>query len=71
MKTSATFVNIGYRLYALFRKYRPQIVHSHRYKENILSYATTRFRSGIKLVTTQHGMPEIFSGSKKTKAKCL
>ena len=68
-ETSTPFVNIGYCLYALFRKYRPQIVHSHRYKENILSSITTRFRSGFKLVTTQHGMPEIFSGLKKPKQR--
>ena len=67
MKTDRSLLNIGYKLYLLLREYRPHIVHSHRYKENILSCGTTRFRSGIKLVTTQHGMPEIFSGPKKTK----
>ena len=62
-----SLMNIGCKLYLLLREYRPHIVHSHRYKENILSYGTTRFLNRVKLVTTQHGMPEIFSGLKKPK----
>ena len=35
-----------------------QIVHSHRYKENILSFLATRNRKGMIRIATQHGMPE-------------
>lgn len=36
----------------------PDIIHSHRYKENIIAYMSSKFKSGIRLVSTQHGMPE-------------
>lgn len=35
----------------------PDIIHSHRYKENILA-ALNSLRGSIKLVTTLHGLPE-------------
>jgi glycosyltransferase involved in cell wall biosynthesis len=37
----------------------PDIIHSHRYKENILAYLVSRTRRETKLITTQHGMQEI------------
>ena len=63
-----SFQNIGYKLYILIRRIRPHVVHSHRYKENILSFLATRLLKGNKLVTTQHGLPEIFSGAKKQRS---
>lgn len=36
----------------------PDIIHSHRYKENIVAFLSSKFKSGIRLVSTQHGMPE-------------
>lgn len=36
----------------------PDIVHSHRTKENILAYFATKLDKRIQLVCTQHGMPE-------------
>ena len=60
-----SFQNIGYKLYKLIRTVKPHVVHSHRYKENVLSFLTTRLSKGTKLVTTQHGLPEIFSDAKK------
>ena len=36
----------------------PDIIHSHRYKENILAFLSSKYKSGIRLVSTQHGMPE-------------
>jgi glycosyltransferase involved in cell wall biosynthesis len=37
---------------------RPDIVHSHRYKENLLAFAATRGLKKTVLVATQHGLPE-------------
>jgi L-malate glycosyltransferase len=37
----------------------PDILHSHRYKENILSFLAGRFYPCVTLVSTQHGLPEI------------
>lgn len=36
----------------------PDVIHSHRYKENLLVYMATRFLGKSKLVSTQHGLPE-------------
>lgn len=36
----------------------PDVIHSHRYKENILAYLVSKTKKGIKLITTQHGMSE-------------
>ena len=40
----------------------PDIIHSHRYKENILAYLLSRAFGEVRLVATQHGMPEIYAG---------
>ena len=41
----------------------PHILHSHRYKENILSYLVSiTLRENVALVSTQHGMPEVYDG---------
>jgi glycosyltransferase involved in cell wall biosynthesis len=40
------------------RKIKPDIVHAHRYKENILAALVARFCGRPKLVATQHGRTE-------------
>ncbi len=43
------------------RSWAPDILHSHRYKENILSYLVSlTLREKAALVSTQHGMPELY-----------
>jgi glycosyltransferase involved in cell wall biosynthesis len=42
----------------LVSQLRPQIIHSHRYKENILAYFTRKRGTPTRLVSTQHGLPE-------------
>jgi glycosyltransferase involved in cell wall biosynthesis len=42
----------------IVRTIRPEIIHSHRYKENLLSYLASRGFQGRQLISTQHGMPE-------------
>src|SRR5258708_3411399 len=45
------------------RMKKPHILHSHRYKENILSYLVSlTSRENAALVSTQHGMPELYEG---------
>jgi len=46
----------------LLRHYRPDIVQSHRYKENIIAHLASRPLKGIRLIATQHGLPELHSG---------
>jgi len=50
----------------IFRKIReiiggspPDIIHSHRYKENLLALLISGCSRGIKLVSSQHGLPEL------------
>jgi len=38
--------------------FSPNVIHSHRYKENVLAWCVSRGRAGCTLVATQHGMPE-------------
>lgn len=60
------------RLLLDFRKiikdFCPEIIHSHRYKENLISYLAagrwTRGNARPLLVSTQHGMPEEGDGRK-------
>ena len=43
----------------LIKKFTPDVIHSHRYKENVLAWCASRGLPGCRLVATQHGMPEI------------
>jgi glycosyltransferase involved in cell wall biosynthesis len=45
----------------------PGIVHSHRYKENILAFLSTRENDRIRLASTQHGMPESIGANRNPK----
>jgi len=54
-----------YSIWEIFRKIRkiisnnpPDIIHSHRYKENLLALSVSGCCRSIKLVSTQHGLPE-------------
>jgi L-malate glycosyltransferase len=62
-----SFSTILFTIHKIFRKNPPDIIHSHRYKENILAYLASRFIPGIKLISTQHGMPEIHEGKRNIK----
>jgi glycosyltransferase involved in cell wall biosynthesis len=52
------FISLLFELRSLFRSIAPYIIHSHRYKENILAFLASRGIEGSRLVATQHGMPE-------------
>jgi glycosyltransferase involved in cell wall biosynthesis len=45
----------------------PRIIHSHRYKENILAFLYSKSRNDVRLVSTQHGMPESIGPNRKLK----
>ena len=42
----------------LVKEFAPDIIHSHRYKENVMAWCVSRGLPGFRLVATQHGMPE-------------
>lgn len=53
----------------IVREYQPQILHTHRYKENILGALAVLRLKKVRLVCTVHGLPEPISGLRLLKAK--
>jgi glycosyltransferase involved in cell wall biosynthesis len=45
----------------------PDLIHSHRYKENILGFLACRGTCNAKLISTHHGMPEVYEKSTSSK----
>jgi len=56
-KTSLFHILLGIR--QILSKRPPDVIHSHRYKENILAYLISKSIHDAKLIGTQHGMPEV------------
>ena len=53
------FASLVRQFAGLARKINPHIIHSHRYKENILAAMVSPFAGYPRLVTTVHGMSEV------------
>jgi L-malate glycosyltransferase len=54
-----TLFNLICKATKILKKWKPDIIHSHRYKENILAYLISiSLRRKTALICTQHGMPE-------------
>ena len=53
-----SFQEIFQQICKSIKSYLPDIIHSHRYKENLLALLASRSCRGIKLISTQHGLPE-------------
>ena len=66
-----SLLKIVSRLHYIIRKNKPDILHSHRYKENIIAFVNKNFFSSAKLVATQHGMPENFNRNINMRRKIL
>jgi L-malate glycosyltransferase len=54
-----SFPKIANSIRKILAPHPPDILHSHRYKENILAFLASRFYPSVCLITTQHGLPEI------------
>lgn len=52
------FSNIAFTAIRIAGRIKPHIIHSHRYKENILAALVSFFSGPSKLVATQHGRTE-------------
>jgi len=61
------FVSIVRQLRKLLVSVRPDILHTHRYKENVLGGLATGCGSLCKLVRTVHGTADAFSGYRHLK----
>lgn len=53
-----SFLEIFRKIRTLISKAPPDIIHSHRYKENFLTLLISGCCRGIRRVATQHGLPE-------------
>jgi glycosyltransferase involved in cell wall biosynthesis len=53
---------IAYRLAKIFRQGRPDIVHTHKYKDSILATMVARCVGVPHVIRVVHGMPEPFNG---------
>lgn len=65
-----SFRDIVQRSRSIIRSSTPDVIHSHRYKENILATLAAGFNGSIRLIATQHGLPES-AGRKTTLASQL
>ena len=52
------FFQILLKIRGIIKEFSPDVLHSHRFKENILAYFSVKYRNNISMVCTQHGMPE-------------
>ncbi len=57
-----SFFKIISQIKRIFKNDSPDIIHSHRYKENIVAVFAQGLGRGKNLITTQHGMPEVIEG---------
>jgi len=55
----------------IVRNISPDVIHSHRYKENLLSYLSAKGYRDIKLISTQHGLPEKLEGCQSFKSRMI
>lgn len=58
-----SFFQLRNNIRKLFANLAPDVIHSHRYKENVLAFLSTCGCSKSRLVTTQHGLPETYNRS--------
>lgn len=54
----SSFMDILLRVRGILEKTEPDIIHAHRYKENIIAFLAGGFSFKSRLLSTQHGMPE-------------
>ena len=57
-ETQRSFFQIIRDSKKILKQKSPDIIHSHGYKANITAFLSSRNLDGIRLISTQHGMPE-------------
>lgn len=63
-------LEIARRLYQFNKRWRPNVVHTHRYKENVLGGLAAAWSNVPVIVHTVHGLQEAFQGWEHVKLKC-
>lgn len=64
-ETKFSFFRLRQKICKFFAEDPPDVVHSHRYKENLLAFSATVYLFDARLVTTQHGLPETYVRKRK------
>lgn len=62
-----TPIGIALRLAKVFRKIRPDIVHTHKYKDSIIGSLVARCTGVNRVIRVVHGRPEPFNGLRNLK----
>ena len=62
-ESTHSFFSLIQHIKKIVSDFSPDIIHSHRYKENLLAWITAWGHPDISLVSTQHGMPEAANSS--------
>lgn len=62
----SSFVSSYVTIRRLVKDFAPDVIHSHRYKENFFAWCSSRCLPGCSLVATQHGMPESVGNLSRT-----
>ena len=70
-ESRTSFLRLAQNIRRLLAGNPLDIIHSHRYKENLLAFLVSRGRGNVRLISTQHGLPETYdqSGSLAWKIK--
>jgi glycosyltransferase involved in cell wall biosynthesis len=63
--------SIAFNLARIIKKRDVKLIHSHRYKENILALCAKLVMPNIGLISTLHGMPEIFGKADNQKYRLI
>lgn len=63
-------IAIAYHLIRTFRQIKPDIVHTHKYKDSVLGTIVARCLRVPHVVRVVHGLPEPFNGLKSMKMTC-
>lgn len=62
------FFQIYYKILRILKSLRIDLIHSHRYKENLIALLLRPFFPSARLLATIHGLPESFSKEKRLKS---
>ena len=66
LETDNSFLGLVQHIIKIIKTEKIQIIHSHRYKENLLTFGASFFSKKLTLISTQHGLPEqLFSWKSK------
>lgn len=56
------FLSIHKKAKEVAQKVQPGVIHSHGYKEHLLALLLKRHLGGVRVIGTQHGLPEAYQG---------